>query len=80
MRKDVHNYLQRHADPLLEPIEWLFFLILPVVFILILSGGTGPAPDQRIHLQVVDQAGSELSQALIEELETSTSVQPFRHH
>lgn len=60
-----------------SPIEWLFFLILPVVFILILSGGTGPAPDQRIHLQVVDQAGSELSQALIEELETSTSVKPL---
>lgn len=60
-----------------SPIEWLFFLILPVVFILILSGGTGPAPDQRINLQVVDQAGSELSQALLEELAASTSVKPL---
>jgi ABC-2 type transport system permease protein len=59
-----------------SPVEWMFFLILPVVFILILSGGTGPAPDQRIHLEVVDLAQSELSRALLTELERSTSVIP----
>ena len=26
---------------LTSPVEWLFFLILPVIFIFILSGGTG---------------------------------------
>ena len=59
-----------------NPIEWLFFFILPVVFILLLSGGTGPSADQRIHLEVVDQAQSELSEMLLAELEQSTSVKP----
>ena len=60
-----------------SPVEWLFFLILPVVFIFILSGGTGAPSDQRIQLQVVDQADSELSQALFAQLEESTSVNPI---
>ncbi|MEA3326355.1 MAG: ABC transporter permease [Chloroflexota bacterium] len=59
-----------------SPVEWLFFFILPVVFILLLSGGTGPSADQRIHLEVVDQAQSELSEMLLAELEKSTSVKP----
>jgi ABC-2 type transport system permease protein len=59
-------------------VEWLFFIILPIVFILVLSGGTGPAQDQRIHLQVVDLAQSELSSSLIAELEKSPSVKPVR--
>ena len=58
------------------PVEWLFFIILPIVFILILSGGTGPPDDQRIHLQVTDLAQSELSSALITELDKSSSVKP----
>jgi len=60
-----------------SPVEWLFFLILPIIFILILSGGTGPPDDQRIHLEVVDRAQSELSEALINELENSTSIKPI---
>ena len=59
-----------------SPVEWLFFLILPVVFILILSGGTGPSSDPRLQLEVVDQAQSVLSRTLIAELENSTSVKP----
>jgi ABC-2 type transport system permease protein len=59
-----------------SPVEWLFFLILPMVFILILSGGTGPPGDQRIILLTVDQAASELSAALVAELEKSPSVRP----
>lgn len=59
-----------------SPVEWLFFFILPVVFILILSGGTGPPQDQRITLQVVDLAESELSARLFSELEKSTSIRP----
>ncbi|MFN2302863.1 MAG: ABC transporter permease [Anaerolineales bacterium] len=57
-----------------SPVEWMFFLILPVVFILILSGGTGPAPDQRISLEVADLGQSDLSQALLAEMNRSTSV------
>jgi ABC-2 type transport system permease protein len=59
-----------------SPVEWLFFIILPIVFILILSGGTGPPADQRIILLTVDQAQSTLSDALIAELEKSPSVRP----
>jgi ABC-2 type transport system permease protein len=57
-------------------VEWLFFIILPVVFILVLSGGTGAPEDQRIHLEVVDLAQSDLSASLIEELGKSPSVKP----
>jgi ABC-2 type transport system permease protein len=59
-----------------SPVEWMFFIILPIVFIMILSGGTGPPPDQRITLLTVDQAQSTLSASLIAELEKSTSVRP----
>ncbi|MBW6466580.1 MAG: ABC transporter permease [Brevefilum sp.] len=59
-----------------SPVEWLFFLVMPMVFILILSGGTGPPGDQRITLLTVDLARSELSAALVAELEKSPSVRP----
>lgn len=56
--------------------EWLFFLILPVVFTLILAGGTGAPTDNRTRLTVVDQAQSDLSMQLIAELEQSTTIRP----
>lgn len=56
--------------------EWLFFLILPILFTLILSGGTGPRPDSRIRLYVVDQAQTPLSAELIATLEKSESINP----
>jgi ABC-2 type transport system permease protein len=59
-----------------SPVEWLFFFILPVVFILVLSGGTGESIDTRTKLEVVDQAQTDLSASLIDELEESTSVKP----
>ncbi|MFU8826253.1 MAG: ABC transporter permease [Brevefilum sp.] len=59
-----------------SPVEWLFFIIMPIVFIMILSGGTGPPADQRIILLTVDQADTPLSAALVEELENSPSVRP----
>lgn len=59
-----------------SPVEWLFFIIMPIVFILILSGGTGPPPDQRITLLTVDQAETSLSAALVAELDKSPSVRP----
>jgi len=56
--------------------EWLFFLILPLVFTFILAGGTGAPADARIRLIVVDQAQSPLSAQLIATLEGSEAVRP----
>lgn len=59
-----------------SPLEWLFFLILPIVFTFILSGGTAQVADNRVELFVVDEAQTSLSASLISELERSTSVKP----
>ena len=59
-----------------SPVEWLFFLILPVVFTLVLAGGTGGPADNRVRLVVVDQAGTPLSGQVLAALEASTAVQP----
>src|SRR5512136_1456370 len=56
--------------------EWLFFLILPVVFTVILAGGTGASSDNRVRLVVVDQANSPLSEDLVAALENSQAVHP----
>ncbi len=56
--------------------EWLFFLVLPIVFTLILSGSTGPRTnvDNRILLPVVDQAQTVLSKQILAELGRSETV------
>lgn len=59
-----------------SPMVWMFFIILPVVFIFVISGGTTQNSDPRIVLTVVDQAGSTLSGALVEELGHSSAVKP----
>ncbi len=56
--------------------EWLFFLILPIIFTMVLAGGTGGSSDQRVQLLVVDQAQSPLSERLIASLEESDTVRP----
>jgi ABC-2 type transport system permease protein len=56
--------------------EWLFFLILPILFTFILAGGTGPQADSRLKLMVVDQAKTPLSIELLSALEDSESVNP----
>ncbi len=58
--------------------EWLFFLILPIVFTVVLAGGTAAPTDSRIRLAVVDQAGSALSEELLAALEQSEAVRPER--
>jgi ABC-2 type transport system permease protein len=58
----------------ISPVEWLFFLILPVVFTLIIGSSSGPSSDTRVKLFVVDEANSPLSAALTEQLGKSTSV------
>lgn len=55
----------------------IFFLILPIVFTIILAGGTGyQGGDNRLRLLVVDQAQSPLSAQIIAELEKSETVRP----
>lgn len=56
-------------------LEWLFFLILPIVFTFAL-GSSSPQGDNRVRLVVVDQANTPLSQELISSLENSESVRP----
>jgi ABC-2 type transport system permease protein len=56
--------------------EWLFFLIMPIFFTLLLAGGTGAGSDNRVLLEVVDQAQTPLSTELITMLENSESVRP----
>ena len=58
------------------PTEWLFFLILPILFTVILAGGTGASADSRVRLVVVDQASSPLSAELVATLEKSEAVRP----
>ncbi len=57
-------------------MDWLFFLILPVVFTVTLAGGTGQSGDNRVRLAVVDQARTSLSQDLLAALESSQAVRP----
>jgi len=55
--------------------EWLFFIILPIVFTFIFAGGVPTGnEDNRIRLVVADQANTTISQEIISELEKSTSV------
>jgi ABC-2 type transport system permease protein len=56
--------------------RWLFFLILPIVFTVVLAGGTGESSDSRIRLVVVDQANSPLSAELLTALENSQAIRP----
>ena len=56
--------------------EWIFFIILPIVFTLVLAGGTGGSKDNRVRLVVVDQANSALSADLVTTLENSQAVRP----
>ncbi len=56
--------------------EWLFFLILPIVFTLVLAGGTGGSADSRVRLVVVDEANSPLSADLVAALQNSQAVRP----
>lgn len=57
--------------------ELIFFIILPVVFTFLLAGGTPSGnEDNRIHLLVVDEAQTPISQQIFAELEKSTAVRP----
>jgi len=57
--------------------EWVFFIILPVLFTFLLAGGA-PSGDEdpRIPLLLVDEANTPISRQLIGELENSTAIRP----
>lgn len=60
-----------------SPMEWLYFLILPIFFTIVLAGGTGSGPSEnRIRLLVADQSNSPLSSELVTALENSSAVYP----
>lgn len=59
-----------------NPVEWLFFLILPIFFSFIIGGGTGGPTDSRVGFYVVDEAQTSLSASLIEALHASTAIRP----
>ncbi len=55
--------------------EWLFFVILPITFTFLVSGGTPSGDeDNRIRLLVVDESQTAISQQILSELENSTAV------
>lgn len=57
--------------------EWVFFLILPMVFVFIIGGGfagAGQAVDRRIRLLVVNDSTSTLAADLVIALSASTVV------
>jgi ABC-2 type transport system permease protein len=57
--------------------ELLFFIVLPLVFTFLLTGGTPQGEeDPRNELTVVDEAKTEISQQIIEELKSSTAIRP----
>src|SRR5512139_2743544 len=57
--------------------EWLFFIILPMLFTFLLAGGAPSGQeDPRIRLLVVDEANTAISHQLIDELESSTAIRP----
>ena len=76
MRKILAIALKDTTIRFTSLIEWLFFLILPIIFTLILAGGTGPGTDNRVPLTVVDQANSSLSADLLAALAKSEAVRP----
>jgi ABC-2 type transport system permease protein len=76
MKKIIAIFIKDTLLRFTSPIEWAFFLILPIIFTFILGGGTGQNQDQRIFFYVVDQADSPLSATLVNELARSTAVRP----
>ena len=59
-----------------SPLEWVFYLILPIIFTLVIGATAGPSNDSRVKVYVVDQAQNSLSETLIETLEKSSSIRP----
>jgi len=76
MKKFFAIFIQDTLIRFTSPVEWAFFLILPIFFTFLIGGGTAQNQDSRAFFYVVDLAQSPLSTALINELEMSSSVRP----
>ena len=74
MRKVIAIAIKDTLVRFASPSEWLFFVLLPILFTVILGSATGSVSDSRVRLPVVDQAQTELSGQLISELEKSSAV------
>lgn len=60
-----------------SPWEWMFFIVLPLIFTFLLAGGTPSGEEEtRIRLLVVDESQTQISAQIIAELEKSTAVYP----
>ncbi|HSN76449.1 MAG TPA: ABC transporter permease, partial [Anaerolineae bacterium] len=62
-----------------NPTELLFFIVLPVIFVTIVSGfasSQGGDGDNRIVVLVVNQDGGALSQELVQTMAGSKSIRP----
>lgn len=59
-----------------DRMEILFFIILPVVFTFLLSGGGSQGGDAAIPLLVVDEDGSQLSSELVAALQDNRAINP----
>lgn len=59
----------------MDKTELLFFLILPIVFTLALSGAGGGQSDEKISLLVVDEDNSSFSAGLVAELKKSQTAE-----
>lgn len=68
IRKDV---ILRFASP----SEWLFFIVLPILFTFVL-GTANFGSDGRVSLPVVDEAGSDLALRVIRALEAAPGLRP----
>ena len=76
MRKIIAITLKDTLVRFSSTSEWLFFLVMPIAFTLILAGGTGGSDDARIRLVVADQAQTTLSAELLATLAKSEAVRP----
>ena len=74
MRKVIAIAIKDTLVRFASPSEWLFFVLLPILFTVILGSATGSVSDSRVRLPVVDQAQTELSGQLISELQKSSAV------
>jgi ABC-2 type transport system permease protein len=76
MRKIYAIILKDTLVRFASPLEWLFFIIMPIIFTVVIGATAGPSSDQRVKLDVVDQAQNSLSQNLINTLNNSRTVHP----
>ena len=74
MKKIIAIFQKETILRFTSPVEWLFFLILPLFFTFVLAGGTAGNMDTRTRLAVVDQANSPLSAQLIAGLEAAGTL------